>query len=184
MLSTNIIILGVLLILSGFFSGIETAFTSVTKLKVETLVRNKKKLSKLLKHLKERPHKLLITILIGNNIVNIGAASLATVVFTDIFGSSGVGIATGIMTFLILVFGEITPKTIATQHSVKISLITSPIVYVLMIILTPLVFIFELITKAANAIFGSSNQQNLSQDEIKTMLTMGKKEGVLDKEAA
>ena len=99
------IILIVLLILSACFSGIEIAFFSLSDIKVRNLVEKKVKNARTVKKLKDNPERLLITILIGNNVVNIGAASLATVVATNFFGSSGVGIATGIMTFLVLVFG-------------------------------------------------------------------------------
>ena len=130
MLTTEIIILIGLLILSAFFSGTETALISTNMIKVKSLVKQKKKGSRALFKLKKNPHRLIITLLIGNNLVNIGAAALATYVFTTIFGSSGVGIAIGIMTFLVLVFGEITPKTYASQNSTKISLIAAkPILF-------------------------------------------------------
>ena len=120
MLTTQIIILVILLFLSAFFSGVETALISINLLKAKSLVKQKRKGAETLLKLKKNPHKLIITLLIGNNLVNVGAAALATVVFTNLFGSSGVGIATGVMTFLILIFGEITPKTFASQNAVKI----------------------------------------------------------------
>ena len=122
-MTAQIITLAVLLVLSGFFSGSETAIISVTDAKVRQLSKEKRRGSATLSLLKRNPHKLLITILIGNNLVNIGASVLATVVFTDIFGSTGLGIATGVMTLLVLVFGEITPKSFATKYSVPISLL-------------------------------------------------------------
>ena len=139
MLTTQIIILFILLILSGFFSGMETALMSLSTLKVNSLVKQKKKGSKTLAKLKQNPHRLIITILIGNNLVNISAASFATVVATDLFGSSGLGIATGSMTFLILLFGEITPKTIATNNAEKISLKMADTVMFIYYLLSPFV---------------------------------------------
>ena len=139
MVGTQIAILVILIILSAFFSGIETALMSTNMIKVNSLVKQKKKGSEVLHRIKQNPNKLIITILIGNNLVNIGAASLATVVFTGLFGSSGIGIATGVMTFLILVFGEITPKTFASQNAERISLIVARPVELLSIILSPVV---------------------------------------------
>ncbi len=134
MIETQILILIILLCFSAFFSGVETALMSINMVKVKSLIAQKKKGSETLHRLKQNPHKLIITILIGNNLVNIGAASFATVVFTDLFGSSGVGIATGVMTFMILVFGEITPKTFASQNAEKISLLVARPIEILSIV--------------------------------------------------
>ncbi|MBR9705923.1 HlyC/CorC family transporter [Candidatus Pacearchaeota archaeon] len=182
--TTQIIILVILLFFSAFFSGIETAFMSISRVKVKSLVTKKKRGSKTLEKLKNNPHKLIITILIGNNLANIGAASLATVIFTNIFGSSGIGIATGVMTFLILIFGEISPKTFASQNATKISLLVSKPIYILSIILAPVVYVFEKITKAINKLFGSAGKTKLSHEEISTIVSMGKDEGILDKGSA
>ncbi len=103
-MSSQFLTLIALIILSGIFSGSETALVSVSQSKVNELVSKKAKNSKLLKKLKKDPHKLLITVLIGNNVVNIAASAYAALIFTDMFGSSGIGIATGVMTFFILIF--------------------------------------------------------------------------------
>jgi len=184
MVTTQIIILVVLLIFSGFFSGTETALMSLNMIKVKSLLKQDRKGAKALYRIKQNPHKLLITILIGNNVVNIGAASLATVVFTNLFGSSGIGIATGVMTFLVLVFGEITPKTFASQNAEKISLIIARPIELLSIALSPLIKVFELITRFVNKIFGSAKGEEISEDELKTIVTMGREQGILDREAA
>ena len=184
MLEGQIIILLVLLMFSAFFSGIETALMSVNAVKIRSALRQKKRGAEALARIKSRPHRLIITILIGNNLVNIGAASLATVLFTDLFGSSGVGIATGVMTFLILVFGEITPKTFAIQNSERISLLVARPIELLSIFLTPLVKFFRLISKAISKMFGSKEERNLSEEELKTIVAMGKDEGILSDEAA
>ena len=183
MLLTQIIILIVLIFLSAFFSGIETALVSLNMVKVRALVKQKKRGSKALFRLKQDPHKMIITILIGNNLVNIGAASFATVVFTQLFGSSGVGIATGVMTFLILVFGEITPKTLASQNADKVSLAVAKPVEVLSYALSPLVYIFGLIAKLATKLFGG-DKEKLSEEELRTIVTMGRREGILSRESA
>ena len=183
MLLTQIIILVVLILLSAFFSGIETALISLNMVKVRALVKQKKRGSKALFRLKQDSHKMIITILIGNNLVNIGAASFATVVFTQLFGSSGVGIATGVMTFLILVFGEITPKTLASQNAEKVSLAVAKPVEVLSYILSPLVYIFGLIAKLATDLFGG-DPEKLSEEELRTIVAMGRREGILSRESA
>lgn len=184
MLATQIIILIVLLILSAFFSGIETALMSINMIKVNSLLKQKKKGSEALHRIKQNPHRLIITILIGNNLVNIGAAALATVIFTGLFGSKGVGIATGIMTFLILIFGEITPKTFATQNAEKVSLFIARPVELLSIMLFPVAWFFELISHGMLKLTGSKKEKELSEEELKTVVTMGVKEGILNKEAA
>lgn len=184
MLGTQISILVVLIILSALFSGIETALMSTNMIKVNSLVKQKRKGAEALHRIKQQPHKLIITILIGNNLVNIGAASFATVVFTGLFGSSGVGIATGVMTFLILVFGEITPKTFASQNAERISLIVARPVELLSFILSPLVKFFALISRFTSRLLGSKKEGQLSEEELKTIVTMGREEGILNKEAA
>ena len=113
MLEIEIFILIILIALSALFSSVETALMSVSNIKVRSLVREKKRGSEALKRIKEKPERLLITILVGNNLVNIGSAALATSITTEMFGDIGIGIATGVMTLLILVFGEITPKSYA-----------------------------------------------------------------------
>jgi putative hemolysin len=181
---TEIFILIILLILSGFFSGIETALISTNMIKTRSLVKQKRKNANTLLKLKQNPSRLIITLLIGNNLVNIGAASLATFIAINLFGSSGVGIATGIMTFLILIFGEITPKTFAAQNATRISLMVAKPVIILSYILFPFVKIFEIISKIMMKILGSKREETLSEEELRTIVTMGKQEGILDKEVA
>ncbi|UCG94972.1 MAG: HlyC/CorC family transporter [archaeon] len=177
-------VLAILIILSAIFSGTETALMSVNTVRVRSLLRQKKKGSEALHRIKQNPHRLLITILIGNNLVNIGAASLATVVFTEMFGSSGVGIATGIMTFLILVFGEITPKTFSTQNATRVSLFMARPIEVMSYVFHPFVLFFEAISRSMSKILGSKKEKKLSEEELRVVVTMGKKEGLLSKEVA
>lgn len=184
MIGSQIITLIVLLFLSGVFSGVETALMSLNTVKVKALVRQRKRGAEVLYRLKQNPHKLIITILIGNNVVNIGAAALATVAFTNIFGSSGVGIATGVMTFLILVFGEITPKTFAAQNAERISLIVARPVELLSMALSPVIKFFELISRMMSKLLGSKEEEQVSEEELRAIVTMGKEEGILSREAA
>lgn len=169
-----------LVVLSGIFSGSETALVSISNSKVDALVAKKARNSKVLKKLKSDPHKLLITILIGNNIVNIGASAYAAVLMTSLYGSNGVGIATGVMTFLILVFGEITPKSFAHQHAEGFSLIMARPVYLLQLVLFPVVWFFDLIVDVVNKIFGGAKRATVTEGEIVAMLKIGAQEGAIE----
>lgn len=180
-MSTDLIFLAVLILLSGLFSGSETALISLSPSKVDELVEQKRKNSKLLKMLKKDPHRLMITVLIGNNIVNILASAYAAVIFTEMFADSGVGIATGVMTFLILVFGEITPKAFAHENAVMIALIVAKPVRFLQIVLWPLVWFFEKIVDLVNRIMGVEKEYTVTEGELVAMLKIGAKEGSIEK---
>jgi putative hemolysin len=175
---TEIITLTIVLFLSAFFSSSEIALISLSRLKIRHLVDQKRKGSIILKKIRESPHQLLINIAIANNVVNIFGASFATAIAIEMFGNSGVGIATGIMTFLILTFGEIIPKTIATKHAEKIALMAARPIYIIGIILKPLINLFEGITKA---VMREKNIPKITEDEIKTLVTMGEEEGAIEK---
>ena len=179
---SQILTLIVLIVLSAIFSGSETALVSLTKAKVDELVEKKARNSKILKKLKSDPHKLLITILIGNNIVNIGASAYAAVLFIDLFGSNAIGIATGVMTFLILVFGEITPKSFAHSHSEGVSLFMARPIYYLQVMLFPLVWVFDKIVEFTNYVFGSESKYSVTEGEIVAMLKIGAQEGSIQKQ--
>lgn len=179
----QIISLVILLALSSFFSMAETAMMSLNKIRLRHMVEEDVPNAKLVEKLIEDPSKLLGAILIGNNIVNIGASSLATVLATDIFGSSGVGIATGVITIFVLIFGEITPKSIAKQKSEAVSLkIAKPIEFIV-ITFKPLVYVFTLISSFFIKIFGGDPNEAksfITQEELKTMVDVSEEEGVLE----
>ena len=139
----QIILLIVLLVLSGFFSSSETALFSISKTKARHLAKQDIKSLKLIRKMKEDPHKLLTTILIGNNIVNVGAAAMATSISITIFPNHAVGIATGAMTFLILVFGEVLPKSLATRNNILIARIIIYPIYWISILFYPVVKFIE-----------------------------------------
>ena len=141
------VILFVLLLLSGFFSSAETALFSISKAKAIHLAKQKGTTNKLIKKMKADPHRLLSTILIGNNLVNVGASAIATAITIDLFESHAVGIATGVMTFLILIFGEIFPKSIATRNNVLIARLVIFPLYWLSILFTPLIIFLNFIPK-------------------------------------
>lgn len=143
----DLILLFVLLILSGFFSSSETALFSIDMVKAKFIAKEPGQANALILKMKEDPHKLLTTILIGNNLVNIGASALATVISLNYFSSNAVGIATGIMTCLILVFGEIFPKTIATRNNIMIAKIVIFPIYWMSYVFYPVIFLLNFIPK-------------------------------------
>lgn len=181
----QIVLLIILLILSGFFSASETALMSLSKIRIRHMVDEGIKGAKLLEKLLEDPNKLLGGILIGNNIVNIGASSLASTLAYRIFGDSGVAVATGIMTILVLIFGEITPKSLAKQNAEKISLLVAPIINLVVIIFKPLVWLFSNVSGLIIKLFGgdlSKTEPFITEEELKTMVDVGEEEGVLEVE--
>ena len=132
----------------------ETALTSLSKIRIRHMVEEKVKGAKLVEKLTEDPNKLLGAILIGNNIVNIAASALATTIFVDIFGASGVGIATAVMTVLVLIFGEITPKSIAKQKSEQVSLKVSKPISIIVKVFKPFIGIFTFISSGFIRLLG------------------------------
>ncbi|MGM5487911.1 MAG: hemolysin family protein [Nanobdellota archaeon] len=167
---------------SAFFAGVETAFVSMSNFRLHHLIQGKEKRARLIKKLKDDHERLIITLLIGNNLVNIGASSLATAIAIDLFGSVGVGIATGVMTFIILVFGEITPKNIAMMHNEKICLATAPTINVLVQICRPLSFIFQQLTLIISRIFPQHKKPEITEEEIKSVINLGEELGEVEED--
>lgn len=157
---------------------------SVNSVKVKALLKQGRKGAEALSRIKSNPRKLIITILIGNNLVNIGAASLATVFFMDLFGSKGVGIATGVMTFAVLIFGEIVPKTFSNSNAERISLLVARPVEIISHIFLPFTKIFEYISKGILLTMGTKEEARVSEEELKAIVSMGKEEGILSKDIA
>jgi CBS domain containing-hemolysin-like protein len=180
-LGQQIVYLIILLAFSGFFSGSEVALISLSRFKVRHFFEKKSPGSVALKKLKDNPQRMLATILIGNNLVNVGSAALATSIAIGFSQNYGVGIATGIMTFLILVFGEITPKSIAQQHNEKIALLVSRPIWILSVISDPILRIFDLFLESFTKMFGSKKKAPLySEEEFKSMLRYGEEEGTIN----
>jgi putative hemolysin len=179
----QIISLVILIALSSFFSMSETALMSLNRIKLRHMVEAEVPGAELVEKLIKDPNRLLGTILIGNSVANIGASAIATVLATNIFGSSGVGIATGIITVLVLIFGEITPKSIAKQKSEVVSLrVAKPIEFVV-IIFKPLVYIFTAISSVVIRFLGGDPNEAksfITQEELKTMVGVSEEEGVLE----
>lgn len=179
----QIVMLVILLMGSGFFSASETALMSLSRIRIRHMQEEGVKGSKLVEELTEDSGKLLSSVLVGNNVVNIAATSISTLLFTNKFGSQGVAVATAVMTILVLIFGEITPKTIAANNSEKIAILVSKPIKIIIIILTPVVWIFNIITSVIFRLFGiksKSGQPYITEEELKTMVNVSHEEGVLE----
>ena len=175
-------ILALCFALSAFFSCSETALLSVSKIRMRTLAEEGNKTAKLVERLVNDTDSLLSTILVGNNLVNIGASSLSTVLAVEFFGDAGAGIATGVVTFIILIFGEITPKSLAAKHADAISMAIAPTISLLISILKPIVFILNILTGIIVKLFGgeASTSPTLTEEELKTYVTVSHEEGIIE----
>ena len=173
------VVLFVLLLLSGFFSSAETALFSISKAKAIHLAKQKGPANKLIKKMKADPHRLLSTILIGNNLANVGASAIATAITIDLFESNAVGIATGVMTFLILIFGEIFPKSIATRNNILIARLVIFPLYWLSILFTPLIIFLYFIHKLTGKIH---KKPIVTEEELMTFVEVVKDEGGIEEE--
>lgn len=179
----QIILLIILLIMSGFFSMSETALMALSKIRIRHMVDEGVRGSKLVEKLSQDPSKLLGAILIGNNIVNIGASALATSIAVKLIGPSGVGVVTVAMTILVLIFGEITPKSIAKQNSEKVSLFVSKPIGIIVKVFNPLVIVFTSISSVFIRILGGdpkATEPFITEEELRTMVGVSEEEGVLE----
>ena len=178
----NFFILLILLLLSGFFSGAEVALLSITEVKIRTFLKEDKKGARALCKLKESPRRMIIIILIGNNIVNVSAASMTAIIAVEHFGSGGLGLATGLLTLLILIFGEITPKTFANRNSGAISLLISRPIYYFGVVIYPIVIFLEWITTMMHKLVKIPDQESITEAEIKEMIQFGVEKQVIEPE--
>ncbi len=177
------ILLIALLFFSAVFSASETALMTLSKIRIRKMVEDNVKGADTIEKLVKNPSKLLSAILIGNNVVNIGASALATSIAIDIYGSKGVGIATGLMTLAVLIFGEITPKSLAAQNSEKVALIVSKFIYVLTIILNPIIVFLMRLTNFLVRLMGGKvddNQPFITEEELRTIVSVSHEEGLLE----
>ena len=175
-----IISIVILLVLSGVFSATETAFTSVSKIKMKNLASDDNESAKLVLEITENFDKFLTTILIGNNIANIATTSIATVMFIKLYGHYGATISTVVVTVLVLVFGEISPKNIAKDKAEGISLFMAPAVKVMMFLFTPLNWVFGVWKKLVDKVFKISPEQIYTEDELKTIVEEAKTGGSIE----
>lgn len=179
------LILIILICLSAFFSSAETSMTTVNKIRIQALADQGDKKALTLLNVIEDSGKLLSTILIGNNIVNISASSLATTLTMRLFGNTAVSISTGIITLLVLIFGEITPKTLATVHAEKMALSYAKVIRILMFILTPVIFIVNKLAQGVLTLMRiDSNVKGttITEHELRTLVNVGHEEGVIKSE--
>ncbi|TYR79027.1 HlyC/CorC family transporter [Priestia megaterium] len=179
---SQIILLAILIFLSAFFSSAETAFSSVNKIRLKNYVDEKRRGSKKALHIAENFDQALSTILIGNNIVNIAASSISAKVAIDVFGgNSALVISTIVMTILILIFGEVLPKSLAKENAESFALMISSVLYFLIKVLTPISYLFVLLKTGVSKLFtDKETSPSVTEEEIKVMVDLSEEEGVID----
>lgn len=182
----QIIVLLVLIFLSGFFSAAETALMSVSRLRVRSLADDgNKKAALVLDMLENHQQKMLTAILIGNNIVNLSASAMTGVMASNLFGSDGVAWATAIITLLIVVFGEVTPKTMATIRAEKIALRNASSIHALMVVFTPLIFLVNVLSGGVLRLIGvkpDESRNEPTEEDIRTMVEVSHEDGQIERD--
>lgn len=181
----NVVSIFILVALSAFFSSSETALVSCNRIRIRSMVDENDRRLGFLNRVLDNQSKMLAAILIGNNIVNLYASSLTTTLAMKLGGSYTVSLATGLLTFVILVFGEISPKTAATIHAEKLALFVAPVIYFLMIVLTPVIFIINSIAGLFLRLIGinpNQKQETITEEELRTFVDVSHEEGVIEKE--
>jgi len=178
-MTQQVLILVVLLFFSGLFSSAETALFSISRTKARHLAKEPGKTNALIKKMKDDTHRLLSTILIGNNIVNVAAAAIATSITLELFANYAIGVATFIMTALILIFGEVFPKSLATRNNVLIARLTIYPIYWLSIICFPIIFLLDFIPKLTGRI---KRTPSVTEEELMTFVEVVHEEGEINEE--
>lgn len=179
----NIIVIVALLVFSAFFSASETAFSTVNRIRLKNYAAQGDKRAERALKIAERFDNALTAILVGNNIVNIASASLCTVAFTKLLGEGSVGVATAVMTVAVLIFGEILPKSIAKENAERVSLAFGGLLSFIILILTPVTWIFSHLQRLASKLFHSGkNQPSVTEDELKYIIEEIEDEGVLEEQ--
>lgn len=177
-----IVTIVVLVLLSAYFSATETAFSSLNKTRLKTMAEKGNKRAALALKLSEDYDKLISTILIGNNIVNITVASVGTVMFVNIYGDIGATISTAVITLAVLIFGEVTPKSIAKDIPEKFCMFSAPAIRILIVLLTPVNFVFTLWKKFINKLLKLEDNSKISQEELIMLVEEVQQEGSIDDE--
>ena len=181
--SISLIIIVLCVIMSAYFSATETAFSSLNRIRIKNMAEKGDKKAQLVLNLSENFDNMLSTILIGNNIVNILSASLATVLFVNWLGNeAGPSVSTAVTTVVVLIFGEITPKSIAKESPEKFAKFSAPFLRVLMFILTPFNFLFSLWKKLMSVIIKSDDSHSITEEELITIVEEAEQEGGIDEE--
>ena len=181
--STSVLIIIFCIIFSGYFSATETAFSSLNRIRVKNMAEKGDKRAKLVLDMLENFDSLLSSILIGNNIVNIACASVATVLFVKLLGEEqGPSAATLVITIVVLIFGEVTPKSIAKENPEKFAMFAAPFLNMLMIVLTPFNFLFKQWKKLLSNIFHTDNDYSITEEELLTIVEEAEQEGRIDEQ--
>ena len=181
----KVVIIIVLLLLSAFFSSAETALTTVNRIRIQVLAENGDRRAAITKRVISDPGKMLSAILIGNNLVNMAVSAILTSLVIEVFGNVYVGLSTGILTLIVLIFGEITPKTLASLQPEKTALSYGPIIYVLMFVLTPVIFLVGKLSSGVIHLFGvdpHGKYSFMTQGELRTLVNVGEQDGAIETE--
>ncbi|MCQ2547238.1 MAG: hemolysin family protein [Clostridia bacterium] len=178
----KIIAIIILILFSAYFSATETAFTSINRIKLKTMAGDGDKKAEKVLELAEKYDKLLTTILIGNNIVNITMTAIATVLFVGLMAHNGAAVSTIVITVVVLIFGEITPKNIAKEKPEGFAMFAAPLISFLMMLLTPINFVFTQWKKLITKVFNLNKEDTITDDEILTMVEEAEEGGGLDEE--
>lgn len=179
---TLIIVLIILVILSAYFSATETAFSSLNRIRLKNMAAEGNKKAALALSLSEDYDRMLSTILIGNNIVNIASASIATVVFTKYFMNAGVTISTVVMTIVVLIFGEISPKSLAKEAPESFAMFSAPVLKGLLVLLRPVNFLFAQWKKMLSHIFKISEDRGITEEELLTIVNEAQQDGGINEQ--
>ena len=185
MIVVQIVIIVILIVLSALFSSSETALTTITPHRLKTLVDEEIPHAKTLEKVLDQKAKMLSVILICNNIVNLTASAMATVVVQQLFGSKAISIGTGILTLLVLIFGEIVPKTMATVRAERMGLRVAPVIHALMIVFTPITAALNFVAKGILRLFGirsDEKAQSYTENEIRSIVEVSHEEGITTSE--
>ena len=181
----QLLMLILLVSLSAFFSSAETALTTVNRIRVRTLAEAGNKNAITLTKILENQGKMLSAILVGNNVANLTASSLSTTLVMSIWGNKAISIGTGILTLVILVFGEISPKTISTLYSETISLKYAKIIYAFMTVMTPVIYVVHILSSSFLRFIHvnpNKKQDSITEDELRTIVDVSHEEGVIESE--
>ena len=179
-LISSIVAMLICVILSGYFSATETAFSSVNRTRLKAMAEKGDRKAELALQLAENYDKLISTILIGNNVVNIALASIGTLFFVDLMGDNGATVSTAVITVVVLIFGEITPKSIAKDYPEKFAMFSAPMINMLIVLLTPLNFLFGLWKKLVGMIFKGEQDAGMSQEELLLLVDEVQQDGAID----
>lgn len=179
---SKIIAIVILIAFSAYFSASETAFTSVNRIRIKNLANDGNKRARMVQELSERYDDLLSTILVGNNIVNIATSAIATVLFMEMYPIYGATIATVVVTIVVLIFGEISPKSLAKENPEKFAMASAPFLKFLLILLTPINWLFKCWKKLLALIFHTDEVKPITEDELLTIVEEAETEGGIDEE--